>query len=257
MRKALFVKDIEHPDPLIGELTGETLVIYSDVYNVETKYPKILWSEFKNSYVNYQPDNIIVVGLNRIRTPETRYDLVYPYIYNMNRFKVKITIDNRPFTGEPWRLWYHYGFLYGTWLGVSYSNVLESNWAHWFYRDADSATIAAENIRGHITDTWSDLEPLTTCFEFYEPDPLLKEYYLEVKEAAFEKYSTPKQLIQFMLKHLNKHCHLDISYETYLTSKKYKLPDFGIFRFMAEENRRRMDIYNTVIKVCKKYEKGI
>jgi hypothetical protein len=200
MRKAFFVKDIINIDKYIPDkLTGNTLVIHHDFYKVETTFKKIAWSIFSKEYTNHQPDNLIIVGLNRIRTPETRYDLVYPYIYNMNKFETKITIDEKPFNGEPWRLWYHYGFLFESWLGVNYSNVLESDWQHWFYREAQTAIISDENIKWHIKETFSDLPLLTTEYSFYEPNKLLIEYYTEVKKYCFEKYDTPKQLMQSIL----------------------------------------------------------
>jgi hypothetical protein len=247
MRKAFFVKDVINIDQYLPRMNGEVLVCYSDYYNINTKHPKIEWSKYKAEYINHKEPNIIIVGLNRIRTPDSRYDLVYSYLYKMNDFETKITIDEKPFNSEPWRCWYHYGFLFKTWLGVDYSNVLESDWSHWFYRDRNDCLISSKNLKNHIKNTYSDLDFLITEFEFYEPDLFLNEYYQEIKTIAFEKYGTPKQIIQFMIKHLNSKIKIDFGFESYLTNKKYLLPNFGVFCFLVEENKRRMDIYNTLI----------
>lgn len=252
MRKAFFVKDVHDIDKYLPPLSGDTLVVHSDYYQVNTQYPTIGFIKFSASYTNYTPDNIILVGLNRIRTPERRYDLVFPYLYNMNKFETKITIDEKPFNGEPWRAWYHFGFLYGKWLDLSYSNAVESDWSHWFYRDTEDSIISAKSISDKITDVYSDLDKLVTSFEFYDPDERTAEYYENLKEEAFNKYSTPKHIIQMMMRNLCKYTGIELGFETYLKNKTVSLPDFPIMRFMAEENMRRMDIYNTIISTDEK-----
>lgn len=249
MRRAIFTKDVTNIDKYLPDMDKETtLVIHSDVLSPVTKYNKVGFIEYSKSYDQYHIDNIIVVGMNRIRTPERRYDLVFPYMYNMNNFENKFTIDERPFNGEPWRVWYHYGFLYKEWLGTTYSNALESNYQHLFLRDTDYCTVNAENIANNIDGTWSDLEELDTSFEFYTPDPMLVEAYHSIKEWAFEKYSTPRQLIHTMARELNKHIGQKIDYETYLNGGVIRLPDFGVYRFIADENERRMGIYNAIVR---------
>lgn len=250
MRKAFFVKDVVDIDRYLGDLSGDTLVVHSDVISPETHYPKIGFSKYSVSYDNYHPDNLVVVGMQRIRTPDRRYNMVFPYMYNLNTFSVKVTIDDRPFMGEPWRLWYQYGFLYGKWLKTSYSNALESDWLHWFYRESETADIA--NLSGEVRDTYTDLPELDFSVSYYPPTDADVEFYTEVKEAAFEKYSTPKQLIQYMSRHLNRHFGLRFGYDSYLESGAVSLPDFGIYRFLGEENVRRMEIYNTVVRESQK-----
>lgn len=245
--KVQFLKDTSKA--IIPELKGTTLVIYRDGYRMPiiegAEY--IDFEKYKIGYTNYHPDNIIMVGTNRIFVPAIRCELVFEYLQTMTAHINKISIDTAPFIGEPWRLWFHYSLAYGTWLGYNYSYVVETDWQHWFYRESDDSVISAANIAGKLQEVHSDLPTLATEFEFYTPDAMLLQYYNEVKQFAFNKYATPKQIIQLMLKELNKHLSIDFGFGSYLKNKKFLLPDFGIFHFVAEENQRRMDIYNTVI----------
>lgn len=249
MRRAIFTKDVTNIDKYLPDMDKDaTLVIHSDVLSPVTKYHKVGFIEYSKSYDQYHIDNIVVVGMNRIRTPERRYDLVFPYIYNMNEFANKFTIDERPFNGEPWRVWYHYGFLYKEWLGTTYSNALESNYQHLFLKEANDSVVNATEIAKSVDGTWSDLNLLNTVFEFYDPEPMLVEAYNGIKEWSFSKYNTPRQLIHSMMRVLNKCVGVKVDYESYLNGGVIKLPNFGVYRFVAEENKRRMDIYNAIVR---------
>jgi hypothetical protein len=231
-------------DKYLPELTGTTLVLFHDFYDVKTSYQKLEWSKFKASYTNYEPANLIIVGMNRIRTAETRYDLVYSYIYRMNQYDFKAVFDERPFTGEPWRLWYPFGFLYGKWLDVDHSNPLETEWLKWFFYDTNFCRLDYQNMKPFIKDTRSELDKLVTQFNLYESSEIEYEYYEETKKIVFEKYNTPRLLTNNLLKHCNRHFSIDIDFESYRSNKSYNLPDFGVYRYLVEENKRRMNIYN-------------
>ena len=94
----------------------------------------------------------------------------------------------------------------------------------------------------------TDLDRKVCAFTFREPSSKERVHYEEVKEFAFDKYKTPKQIITTMSKELNRMIGLDVDFDTYRKGGDYVLPDFGIYRFIAEENRRRMDIYNLFAK---------
>lgn len=228
---------------------GNTLVVYRDGY----KLPKIEGAEYiefekyKTQYINLKPSRIVMVGTNRIFVPSIRCELVFEYLQTMTSHIDKISIDNSPFIGEPWRLWFHYSLAFGQWLGYNYSYIVETDWLHWFYRESENSVISADGIKNNLYETFSDLPALTTQFNFYEPDSFLLEYYNEIKKAAFEKYATPKQLIQFVLKHLNKHLQIDFSFDSFVKNQKFNLPDLGVYKFTVEENERRLRIYNTAI----------
>jgi len=247
--KVQFLRDTSQaiiPAPIYE---GNTLVIYRDGYKLPI-IPNAQFIEFekyKSSYINYHPDFIVMIGTNRIFIPSIRCELVFEYLQTMTSQIEKISIDTSPFIGEPWRLWYHYSLAYGTWLDYNYSYIVETDWQHWFYRDSEKSVISSESIKGNLLGTYSDLELLNTTYKIYEPDKMILQYYNEIKEIAFEKYSTPKQLIQFMLKQINTHLNIDFGFDTYLKNKEILLPDLPIVNFLIEENNRRMNIYNTAL----------
>ena len=125
---------------------------------------------------------------------------------------------------------------------------METEWEKWFYRDVSDCRLSRDNIRLFISDTISDIDQLHSSFEFFDVSPLDEDWYLNAKKHVFEKYDTPKMLINNLLKLANKHFGIELSYDSYLGNGVIKLPDIGIYRFMAEENERRRDIYNEVVK---------
>lgn len=244
LNKFYIVKDYINIDQYINHLPkDETIVVHIDIYDIVTSYPSVKWSVFKSSFINYEQRNIVIVGMNRIRTDASRYDMVYSHIYKLRSFDSKIIIDEKPFTGEPWRLWYIYGFLFHKWIMGENSMPLQGHWARWFEREIEDCEISQENIVHHLKNTYSDLDLLTTEFYIRTPDLFEQNKYEEVKSLAFEKYNTPRQIISYMLKNLN----LPITYESYLTNEVITLPDFGICHFMIQENKRRMGTFNTII----------
>lgn len=249
MYKIQFIKDTSKAI-IPKEFKENTLVIFREGYKLPNipKAEYIEFEKYKITYTNYHPNNIIMVGTNRIFVPQRRCDLVFEYLQTMTSHINKMSIDTEPFIGEPWRLWFHWSLAYGTWLGFNYSYVVETDWQHWFYRDNETSIIEADNIKDKIGEVNSDLKRVNTSFEFYDPDLFLSEFYNEVKDVAFAKYSTPKLIIQMMNKELNKHLSINFDFNSYLDNKSYKLPNFGIYRFIAEECRRRMSIYNTFTK---------
>lgn len=233
-------------------LPTKTLVIFRDGFGYQL--PRIPGAEFiefleyKNKYMLFEPEFIIVIGLNRIITPSNRCDMVNEYLQTMTPNIPKICIDNAPFIGEPWRLWFHYSIANCGRFNITYSFAIETEWEKWFYRDVPDCRLSRDNIRLAISDTISDIEPMRSSFEFFDIFPLDEDYYVNAKKHVFDKYDTPKMLINNLLKLANKHFGIDLSYDSYLENKIIKLPDIGIYRFVAEENERRRDIYNEVIK---------
>lgn len=256
MSKVIFVKDIERTyiDKYVDSciLDGSTLIVYHDFYDIRSKYDLCKWSVFKASYFNYSPDNFIVIGLNRMRTSGERYDLVFKYMYKLVSCKCKIVIDDSPFIGEPWRVWYHYGFIMPKWLGIDYSNPLETDWKKWFYREINNCVLDGDTLRNFVVETISELDRLTTQFSFRPISESEQEYYDEAKEHVFKQFDTPKLLVNNLLKLCNSHFGVDIGFDSYLSNKKYILPKLGVYAFVAEENMRRLKIYNSFTHVEEK-----
>ena len=247
---------------LIDNAPAKTLVLYRDGFGY--KLPQIPGAEYlefleyKNKYTLFSPELIVVIGLNRIITPSNRCDMVNEYLQTMTPNIPKICIDTAPFIGEPWRLWFHYSIAGCGNFGITYSFAIETEWEHWFYRDVPDCRISGDNIRLVISDTVSDLEPLRTEFDFAEIDAAEEEWYEQAKETVFARRDTPKLIINDLLKLANQHYKLDISFDTYRkrpeagslfqAQETITVPDIGIYRFMVEENLRRMGTYNEVVQ---------
>lgn len=243
MRKVIFSKDISKVE--IDCLPKNTLVVVHEMYdkpNIDR--PMVDWQKFKVIYSDYEVDQFVLVGLNRMINPSNRCDMVNDYLQVMTKSIPKISIDTDPFIGEPWRLWYHYSVCFGEWLGVDYSYPIEGDWEKWFYYDQNHCKLSADNLPLFVKETESDIEKLTTSYSFYEPDELLDEYYQEVKRIVFENYCTPKMLTNNLLKIMNKHLNINFGMDSYKENKSFNLPYLGVYRYVAEENKRRQSIYN-------------
>ncbi|KAA6348968.1 hypothetical protein EZS27_003568 [termite gut metagenome] len=243
MRKVIFSSTI--PKISIDNLPEDTLVIVHEMYDKPCiDRLTVEWQKFKAAYSEYETSQYVVVGANRMISPSNRCDMVNDFMQVMTKTIPKISIDTAPFIGEPWRLWYHYSLVFGEWLGVDYSYPVEGEWKKWFYYDENTCRLSGENLPLFIKNTESDLIRLTTEFLFYVPNEMDTEYYEETKKIIFEKFDTPKLLTNMLLKYCNKHFGLDIDFDSYLSNKSYKVPDFGVYRYLVEENKRRMNIYN-------------
>ena len=255
--KIQFLKDTATaviPDP-----PKNTLVIYREGFGYNLPYlPSVEYIEFleyKKKYTLLNPDLIVIIGLNRIITPSNRCDMVNEYLQTMTPSTPKICIDSDPFIGEPWRLWFHYSIANAGKFNITYSYVIETEWRHWFYRDKPDCRLAADNIRLFITDTVSNIAPFETRFKFEDVGPDDEKWYSDIKDMIFEKYNTPKMFINNLLKMANQHYGLKISYDSFRIRPDpistgppvVNVPDIGVYRFVLDEAKRRMKIYNEVV----------
>ena len=247
MYKVQFLKDTSKA--LLDNLMPDTLLVYKDGYSIpEVNCEKMNFDRFRNVYSELHFNMLIIVGLNKIITPSNRTDMVNDFIQTMTRNIPKISIDNQPFIGEPWRLWYHYDVTnISDKFAVPHGYAIETEWQKWFYREDNNSRLSGENIKLFISDTYSDLDKLITEFELAEVNDSKQEWYDNLKEHIFSIYSSPKLFINNILKECNKKFDLDISYDSYRENKNIKAPDLGIYRFIFEENKRRMNIYNALI----------
>jgi len=247
--KVQFLKDTSNARIL--DPPAKTLVIYREGFGYSV--PQIPgaeyaeFSEFKTKYMTYNAHLIVLIGLNRIITPSNRCDMVNEYLQTMTPNIAKICIDTAPFIGEPWRLWFHYSIANCGRFNIAYSYAIETEWEKWFYRDVSDCRLSKDNIRLFVSDTISDLDQLTTTFRFRGIAESDEDWYAKAKEHVFNKFNTPKLLVNNLLKLANNHFQLQIGYDSYLANRPIVVPDVGVYRFMVEENNRRMGIYNEVI----------
>jgi len=249
MEKIFLSKDI---NGLIEKKFGsdfgkDAVVVYHAMYDKpEVKTGQVMeWEKYKVIYSSLEPSKVVLIGINRMITPGNRCDFIHAYLTVMTPQVPKISIDTSPFVGEPWRLYFHYQLVNSfSGFGANYSYPIEGEWLKWFERDVEECRFSPENLKRCIVDTYSDLPKSATSFEFYELDDKDTEWYAEAKKFEFEKFRSPKMLLLNLLKMANRHFGLGISYDSYLSGVAFKIPNLGIYRFMVEENRRRLGIYN-------------
>jgi len=236
---------------LPAELPAETYVVYhKDCHPPETPGAKgrMDFEEFRRVYSNLHANMFIFYGLNRIITPSNRTDFVFEYLFTLSADIPKISIDTAPFIGEPWRLWFHYGLCKCGNFGTPYSYAIETEWKHWFYRETNDSRFEPDNLGICISDTYTTLSPLAYSATFTDVDEATLAWYEEAKKFTFDKYDTPKLLIQNLAKMCNTKFKIRYTMDSYLDGATV-LPDLPVYRFIDEENRRRAGIYNKVIEL--------
>ena len=123
---------------------------------------------------------------------------------------------------------------------------METEWKHWFLREEDDCQLSAKAIKGTFDGVYSDLDKIESTFSFRSPLDHEVSLYDAVKETAFQTNGTPKTIINYMIKNLSSITG-KISFDDFYTNKDFVWPEFGIYKFIAEENIRRMEFYNTLI----------
>jgi hypothetical protein len=232
------------------ELPPDTILVYREGYELPdlkgVEYFDV--EDYKAVYSNIHSNCIIVVGYNRIIKPSNRCDFIFEHLTTLTANQIKYSIDNEPFLGEPWRYWWHQQLTgTGKKFGIPYSYTIETEWQKWFYRDEQDCRLSGANIKMFIDDVYSDLDKKQSSFTFYAPSDDEIEWYEQAKEHVFAKYGTPKMLITNLLKMVNEHFEIKFNYDSYRSNDDFLLPELGVYKFMAEENKRRMDTYNSII----------
>lgn len=243
-----FLKNLS--DCKIPKLPEDTYVIYKDGYDVPDisgVRGSVEFEEFKKIYQNIHANMFIILGLNRIITPSNRCDFIFEHLFTLSTDIEKMSIDYMPFIGEPWRLWFHYGLCQCGKFGIPYSYSIETEWKHWFYKDTNDSRFNPENIGICIDETYSNLDELEHIAAFREPTNDDLEWYAEAKAFVFDKYNTPKLLINNLLKLSNKRFEIKYTFDSYLNDEEYTLPELNIYKFVHEENIRRLGVYNKVV----------
>lgn len=235
----------------IADILPKTYVVYRESNNFLNEIHGAEYIEFemfKRKYSILDASCFVFVGLNRIMTSSNRCDFIFEYLFTTTPNIIKYSIDTSPFIGEPWRLWFHYGLTGCGKFNIPYSYAIETDWQHWFYRENETSLLQPENLKNMIADTESNLDELKSQFEFYPVNELEKDFYARVKEHIFNKYNSPKLWINNILKECNKHFGNTYDFDSYLNNSLCLIPDLPVYRFVAEENKRRKEIYNVFTK---------
>ena len=246
--KIQFLKDTSKAT--FEQLPPDSILVYREGYDLPelegVQYFDI--EEYKISYPNIHSNCIIVVGYNRIIKPSNRCDFIYEHLTTLTANQIKYSIDTEPFLGEPWRYWWHHQLTgTGRKFAIPYSYTIETEWQKWFYRDEQDCRLSGDNIRMLIDNVYSDLDKINSSFRFYVPEDTDLEWYEQAKEHIFSKYSTPKMFINNLLKMANDHFKIKFGFESYKENNDFLIPELGVYKFIAEENVRRMKTYNSII----------
>jgi hypothetical protein len=248
MHKIQFVK--KYSDCILPTILPNTYVIYhKEKPKIDIDIGSFSFAEYKEIYSNLKTEMLIFFDLNRIINPSNRCDFVFEFLFNLSSDIPKISIDSSPFIGEPWRLWFHYGLCQCGDFGIPYSYAIETEWKHWFYRDKANSVFDSDSLGMCIKNTYSNLDNLEYGAKFIQCSADDLDWYDEAKKFVFDKYNTPKLIINNLLKEANKRYGLKYDYEAYLDNNPYELLDLPVYRFIDEENKRRLRIYNKIVQM--------
>lgn len=142
---------------------------------------------------------LVLVGLSRAMTPSNRTREVWEILFNASRDWHKVSIDRTLFVAEPWRAWFHWGFVGAPYREYTYSYLAESRWqAHRDgMREEDPFGLAevqrwgAGLIRSGYRRWFGrlDVETVAASQEVHAA-------YQEAKAAAFDEESTLAGLLK-------------------------------------------------------------
>lgn len=184
--------------PELGVETGpRTLCVRHKRMSAPALHPEAFhmeWGEFRADPRRAMAgmDALVVVGLSRIMTPSNRTAEVFEITHNLSRGWRKISVDRTLFRSEPWRAWFHWGFVGAPYAEYTYSYLAESHW-----RAAQEGSRAdpfglAELARwgaGVVVSTAPSLIE-SAQVEIVPVDPSVHTAYSEEKAAAFDEERT-------------------------------------------------------------------
>jgi hypothetical protein len=234
-------------------LPANTLIVKHDyIKELQTKNKVIDWSEYKSKYLELESyNNLALIGISKMINPANRCQFINDYLSVMTRNKNKFIFDNKPFEGEPWRLFWNYQFanLDDEIFKINYSYPIEDNYLKWFYREKNQSLFIPHVLGSSLKNYfYTELKAINFKVSFYDVTEEDLKNYEELKLLIKEKYYTPKLIINNLLKLCNNLFNVNINFNSYLEQDYLVLPDLKIYHFMAEENTRRKNIYNIFIK---------
>lgn len=248
MSKIFFLKNTETYND--SNNPEDTFLVYQQGYKFNENLKNVRYMDFKTfkqQYFSLHINKLILVGLNKIITPQNRCDMVFDFLQSMTRNIEKISIDTSPFIKEPWRFWYHLDITNQDKFNVPHGYAMETEWKHWFLRTNDSCRLSGENIKSFLPEIKTDLDLLNCKITLNPVDKSEIDYYNEIKEFSLQKGSD-KLIINTLLNLCNKKYDIKYGFDSYRDNTTITLPDLGIYRFLKIENERRMNIYNQILK---------
>lgn len=93
--------------------------------------------------------NLVFAGLNRMITPSNRIDPAWETLFNLTGGIHRFSVDEAPYLGDLWRLWFHFGATGTPFGGYSYSYLLESHYKAFLAGVRTDNPLALQVIRRH------------------------------------------------------------------------------------------------------------
>jgi len=154
-------------------------------------------------------DNLVMVGLNKLITPSTRTKHVWEIVYNRMRDIRKVSIDRMLFVSEPWRAWFHFGFVGAKYLDYGYSYIAETRWKQWRDGVEEFNPFSAEEIL-----TWAKGIVVCDYVEYFGRPTITvmpttaaqKVEYEDLKAHLFETETTIKGVITKLARYAREVC---------------------------------------------------
>jgi hypothetical protein len=197
----------------LNHLSGRVVCAYHHAYKLPDIRGAVFvpFAEFERDFVEHLKncETLVVVGLNKIITPSTRTHEVFPVLYRQSHHISRISVDYTLFEGEPWRAYFHFGFVGANYADFPYSYAAERQYINWLdgYRAENlfSADRMRQFSRGVVGSTYRRLIAPPTV-KTIRMSPEVHDEYQELKAHAFEHYGTPKKIIAELAAFAQKAC---------------------------------------------------
>lgn len=198
MRRILLAEDTSLVQP---EIRGKTLCVYHKAYDPPLgPWHSIEFSRFKDRPRDFLHNikSLIFVGLNRAITPGNRTEMVWEVLFNKIGNLHKISVDRTLFISEPWRAWFHFGFVDARYREYTYSYIAESQHNAFIdgMRDDDPFSLdelikwSIGVVRCHYPK-WFNVS-----FRTIETSDSDKDAYAKLKQSCFEGQRTIKWILR-------------------------------------------------------------
>lgn len=196
-------------------------------------------------------DTLVIVGMNRIINPGNRTHEVFEFLHNDSARFTKTSVDRTLWIGEPWRAWFHFGFVGAKYREYTYSYLAESHYKAHIEGVRENDPFNAETIAecgdGLIV---SDHEKYFTDVRIETiamSDAVHSEYQRE-KESAFNDEKTLKGIVNRLARIASDACPFrSIPTPTKLFDhREHRIvrTDLGVDKFLTDGLLRSVELTN-------------
>jgi len=241
-----------HPDQLDLPRDGRTLWLYHQRAKAPAAPRRMTLAAFMNNpwQAVDDVDLLVVVGLvSAMVRPGNRVELGQ-FLTEPWPGPPRVSVDDKLFLRDPWRLWWHFGCVGIEYGGYNVSYTLEGHWNQFVIGKKDNPCSPTELDRyGAGVIAAQDpfrFDPVDIHVEMLPQR--VHERYAKEKEAAFDEERTPLRIIKRLA------AFADRAYpfrQVPSYSELFRQPevliratDLGVDRFLVGQLRHRIEIIN-------------